>query len=123
MARLSIVFIVAYVLSTAVVIYIHTAVLRHHDPTFRIAARGGFEYYWPLWMAAYMPLVIASLVAIWLADIRGSESYKVASLMLVVIVIVLGVSCAYDIHWHTLLLEWVVVSAAFFVLARVWSGS
>lgn len=119
MVLLSIVFIVAYVLITAAIMYLNTVVLKISDPKFIAVA---FELFWPLWMALYTPLVIAALAAIWWAGIRGPESFKIASLMLVLIVVVLDVSYVFDFNWYTILIEWVVVSSAFFVLVGAWSA-
>ncbi|MEX0701487.1 MAG: hypothetical protein WD069_05265 [Planctomycetales bacterium] len=116
---LSITFIAGYVLLTAAVMYVNTTVLRLGDPKF---GGGGFELYWPLWMAFYSPVVIAALAAVWWSGLTGLRSLGLAGLMLAVILVVFEVSLLFDIHWSVLLIEWVVLAIVFFSLARAWSG-
>ena len=120
MVLLSLVVVVAYVLITAAIMYFNLAVLKLGDPKY--VGGGPFELYWPLWMGLYTPLVIASLAAIGMADIRGPASFKIAGLLLVLIVVLLEVSFVFDVAWYTVLIEWVVGSAALFWLVRAWSA-
>src|SRR5436305_543003 len=110
--------VVAYALCTAAIMYVNVVIFRVGDPKF---IGGAFAIYWPLWTLAYSPLAIVALAAVWWSGLVGLARFGLAGAMLLIILVALEMSLLLDIHWSILLLEWVLLSLAFFGVAGAWA--
>lgn len=99
----------AHVAATAAVIYVLTEVLRLGDVKF---GGRGFELYWPLWTVFFLPVVLCATVA-WLR----APSTPLLLGFAAIIYLAMSASLYFDSPWWTLMIEWVVLGIAFFLIA------
>jgi hypothetical protein len=112
-------FLAAYVLAVGALMYANTAWFGLGDVKF---GADGWQLYWPLWSLFYAPVAFAALVAALCSGVAPRS--KKAGLLWASFILILAsmeVSFALDVELPVLLVEWVVLAAAFFGAGAVWS--
>jgi hypothetical protein len=80
----SIAFLIAYVYSVIVIMYINTAWFELGDVKF---GKGGWEIYWPVWSILYAPLAICALIAVWTSPLPAASARGMLWMFLPILII------------------------------------
>jgi hypothetical protein len=111
-------FLVAYVVVTGALTYVNVVVFRLADAKFLSDPfRAWVEIYWPLWAVVYLPAAATALLAAWYSRLPLRSALAPLGAFIVLISVAMEASFVYHADWPTLLIELVVLSATFFLVA------
>jgi hypothetical protein len=110
-------FVVAYLIGVASLIWVNTAVLCLGDPKFGYGC-GGFDLYFMVWAVSYAPIAVTALLLTWVGRVRRHPRVRAGLLLayLVLIMSALEWSFVNDIEWPAMLIEWGILVIAFLFL-------
>ena len=103
-------YLASYILATGAMMYANTAWFGAGDVKFGSA---GWQLYWPLWAAFYLPPVIAAVGMAWWSALPAGRKAGLLWASLPVVLAFMEVSFFLDIGLPMLLVEWVVLVLLF----------
>jgi len=110
----ALVFILGYAASIGVVMFLNTALFGLGDP---VLGTDGWQVYWPLWGAFFLPLAITGLAITWSLPAEAATLRRLYVLFWSFLVVAVEVSFVFDARFLGVLLAYTATIGGFVLVA------